>query len=218
MPKNVIAYIGTDNYDIILYQSRILASLGKKVLIIDYSNTGSLIEAVPIPQGIDLKEEPLTFRHVDVVMMPLTSIKMNDYDDVLINCGFRIMDEVLNICTKIQMTVDMQPANIERLKHISSKLQGDKHLLIRDVLIIKIAPEQIAETIGMTKADTESLYFYETDLANAVMCQYDKLLRFVGISAEMREYLVRETNRLYPELKKTLIRSAYKKARRGGRL
>ena len=47
--RNVVGFYGIDNYEIILYLTRVLSNAAKKVLIADYSDSNALMSCIPIP-------------------------------------------------------------------------------------------------------------------------------------------------------------------------
>ena len=73
MASNIVAYIGIDNFDNIIYLSRILTNLEKKVLIIDQTEALTLKYSIPQPIGVDSNLNIITYRHMDFTTMTLKS-------------------------------------------------------------------------------------------------------------------------------------------------
>lgn len=219
MANNVVAYIGYDSFDIILYLSRILYKLDRKVLVVDCSETSALTYSIPEVEGIDTELCRITYRHVDFTRMPLKEEIINEYDDVLIDCGYRQPDFDVSILTKIVFVTDIYLFRMKRLEHAGryDELPVKRELLIRGITDIKISSDQMTELIGMQfkEEEVKELHLSEWDYDNAVICHFNRAFRFPRVSGVMKEYLMSEIRELVGELPKKQLKCAYQRAKRG---
>ena len=70
MGNNTVAYVGLDNFDIILYISRVLMKLGKKVLLVDHSETMAIKYCIPQPKGLNCQRDIITYQGIDFTINP----------------------------------------------------------------------------------------------------------------------------------------------------
>src|SRR5690554_1464643 len=80
LANNVVAFVGIESFDNIQYMARILSNLGKKVLVIDYSETEALTWSVPQIDFIDIKKDIINYRHVDYTNQNITDDMLKVYD------------------------------------------------------------------------------------------------------------------------------------------
>jgi len=217
LANNVVAFVGIESFDNIQYMARILSNLGKKVLVIDYSETEALTWSVPQIDFIDIKKDIINYRHVDYTNQNITDDMLKVYDDVFVAFGFNIIEEVILSCNKINYVTDLYINNIEKLNRINDYKTERKYLLIRNVLGIKISPESVALQIekNIPSENTSILPFSENDQINGLISQYNQTIRFTNISRPFRELLYRQIHELYPAITKDKLNEAYKRARKG---
>lgn len=219
MANNVVAYVGCDCFDIILYLSSILQKLGKRVLIIDYSESGSLRYSIPSPKGLEVSRDIITYRKVDYTSKEFNIAEAGEYDDILIAFGFKAPPDV-SACNHIVYVSDLFTFNQERLAEfcrgvIASENTG-KSLLIRNVVYNRmsgIISEGLAEQFDNI---VRSYHYYdERDYENSLNCNLNGTVRFSGISKCLRTYLKCEIISLYPNIGKKTLCKAVKKAEKG---
>lgn len=219
MANNIVAFVGYDSFDIILYLSRIFHNLDHKVLVADYSETSALTYSIPKVKGIDAKVNRISYRGVDFTRMPLYEEVINEYDDILMDCGYRQPDFDLSVLTKVIFVTDIYRFRIKRLKHIKRYdiLPVKKELLIRGLTNIKISTDQMAALIGKQFKDDEIrlLNLNEWDYDNSVVCHYNQSFRFTRVSGTLKAYLLREAGELAGEITDKQLKQAYQKAKRG---
>lgn len=217
MENNIIAYVGIDNSDNILYLSRILSKLDKKILIVDHSDTKAITYSIPQLDGIDMKLDTVTYRKVDFTQMDLSERIVKKYDIVLIDYGFSPRRKELGYCNRIVYVTDLYLHNTNKLYCMEDYDISIKSLLIRNLLGIKISPESVAIQIekNIPVENITLLSFNENDLVNSIINQYNQSFRFTNISRQLKSYLIREISSLYPEILKKDIVKAYQKARKG---
>lgn len=217
--KIKIAFFGIDNFDYILYLTRILHRLEKKVLIIDRSETGSLERVMPAPVGVDPANEIITYRKVDFTKSDLPKDRLDEYDVVLTQYGFKDPGDELLMYDRLMIVTDLYLSNVNRINDTPFKLRDDAEccLLVRNVVDTKITPYAIAEKIALDiPADNKLfLYFEYQDHANAIICQSNQVPRFTKISRQLRRMLVDDVMSIYPNIPKKACIKACKKAKKG---
>lgn len=216
MANNILGFIGTTNYDIILYLSRILNRLGKKVLLVDYSFDNDLEVCIPIPRELTPDMEVITYNGVDYTKIDLNITMINRYDDVLIYFGFCI-NENISICKQIVYATDQQKSHIEKLKSLP-QIEADKiNLIIRDAVDSKINLAYITDRLqkNLQSADIFIFYLDDIDTKNKILVQYNAIIHFKGLSGEIKEYLKRTVKIMYPGISEKELHKAYKLAERG---
>ncbi len=216
MANNIVAYIGVENFDYILYLARILSKLGRKVLILESSNSKALEYVFPSVNGINVNKEPITYRHLDYGKFPLTDNIIKAYDDILISYGMNC--EVSQYCTCVTIVSDPFLHNLDTTKNmISQLLCKDKTVLIRNMISTNYGSKNISNELeGLIEKDKiDFVYLDESNLANAIRCVYEQSVVFVTINKELQSYLLKAAGRYYPNLKEKKLREAYKAARKG---
>jgi len=221
MANNIVAYIGVDNYDHLIYFAKILANLGNKVLIIDHSDTGSMKSSTPLPEGIEFDKEIITYRGVDFTAAEITQEIIEVYDDILISYCFQEDLKEIHRCNRYIFVTDLHRYNLERLikiiKRYRLKEEFNNELLVRDVIDSKISPDMLAEQLNhnFNLKNLSVLYLDGKDYANSLVCHYNGDFSFRHISGQLKKYLIKEVKSFYPELNHKQVYTAYLHARRG---
>ena len=221
MTSNIVAYVGIDNFDIILYLSRILIRLGKKVLLVDHSDTMSLKYSIPQPEGFNTDSEIMHYRNVDFTTALITKEMQALYDDILIAYGFNkfIMD--ISICNYIVYVTNAYRYNQERFGCIAYDMyiRGElkKALLIRDVSDAAVNSILVASKIdkGLTEEGISVLFKDDRDDKNSLRYHNNRMYKFKDISNEMKIYLRQQTMKLHPEITEGKIKTAQCQAGKG---
>lgn len=218
MANNVVAYVGCDCFDIILYLSRILQKLGKRVLIIDYSEYGSLRYSMPSFGGLDGRRDIITYRKVDYTFKRIDIHEVEDYDDILISCGFKTPLD-LSSCSHIVCVSDLFRFNQERLaalcREIISPGNDCTSLLIRNMIYSRtscILCDSLTEAFDSHKVSF--LYNDERDYENSLYSSFGTV-RFSKISKYLKSYLKKEIISLYPDTGMKKLGKAVKRAAKG---
>jgi len=221
LASNIVAYIGIDNFDNILYLACILTRLGKKVLVIDHSESMWLQYSIPQPKGSNCRKEIITYRQVDFTMQSINQKMKEEYDDILIFCGFNKEEKDLAECTRMVFVTDLFRFNYHRIPDITCnmKVNGnvEQELLIKDVATIKITPDIIIERIGL-KIDenhVQVLYRDENDYTNSLVCHYNGSFCMKRISKQRKAYLMEEVKKLHPEIDNQHMKTAFRRAEKG---
>lgn len=217
MASNVIAYIGNDSFDIILYLSRILQKLGRRVLIVDYNEKSALTYSIPGVNGIDVYTEINTYMNVDFTRRALNAALIAEYDDVLIDCGFGEPIYDVRILTKAIYVSDMFRYTLEKLKHNSyyDKLPIKKELLIREAADINVTAASMTAILNKEIIKPEILFHDDIDYQNALICHYNQTVSFRNISVKLKEYLFKELTDMVTKTSYKQLKAAYNRAKRG---
>jgi hypothetical protein len=219
MANNIVCYIGLENFDIIIYLSRLLQKLGHKVLIVDYSETSALTYSIPKIQGLDPNSEYISYRNVDFTRKPINSKIAEMYDDILIDSGFSKPAIDLSLITRVIYVTNMFYYNLKRLSTVTydTSLQVDNALLIREAMEITIPTEYIEENISkhIPREAIDIIYRDDTDFENCLTGHYSQFFSFSRISKMLKGYLIREVGNFYPDIPEKRIKLAYDSARKG---
>lgn len=220
MVNNVVAYIGIDHFDIVLYLSRILSKLNRKVLVIDHTETQAVISAIPKPVGLE-EHNYITYRGVDYTSVRLENDNMNYYDDILITYGFQPDANEIKYCTRLVFVTDLYLYNHNRLQYIEGKgltsKEIERRVLIRNVVDVKFNQSAILNHINneIYKDHISILYLNEQDYMNSLICYTNQECQFRMISKQLKNYLLSEIRIYVPDIKVKRWRTAFIKARRG---
>lgn len=216
MANNIVAYIGVENFDYILYLTRILAKLDRKVLILDNSESNYFDYLFPTVTGIDTEREPITYRHINYGKFGLTEDIINEYDDILISYGMN--SNISEHCTRVVIVSDPFLNNLCTIKNLITQTPcKNQAVLIRNMVNINNGMENIIRELeGLVEEEKiDFVYIDEADINNAVMCIAEKSFMFAGISRGLKAYLIKEAGIHYPELKTRSLQDAFKAARKG---
>lgn len=218
MVNNVIAFIGCDKYELILYLARILYHLGKKVLMVDYSENEALYQCIPVPLTLQESNNYIDYRGIEFVKgHKIKTHDFSDYDVVLMDLGFFIDVELLNACTKICYVTDMQLHHINNIKKLEGKCDVQKCLVIKDAFSCKITPEYIMNQVGQDLEKKCIYQFFQDpyDYMYKINSQYNDKFIFPKLSKEVQSFLKDMIMQLDDTLSEKQYSLAYKKAERG---
>lgn len=221
MTSNIVAYVGIDNFDIILYLSRILIRLDKKVLLVDHSDTMSLKYSIPQPEGVNSDSDIIHYRNVDFTTAYINKEMQAAYDDILIAYGFNKFIVDISICNHLIYVTNPYRFNQERFSgiaydmHIAGAVK--RTLLIRDISAAAVNPVRVADRIDkmLTKEGISVLYKDDKDDNNRLSYHNNRIYTFKSISNEMKAYLNQQVLMLHPELMVGKIKAAQRKAGKG---
>lgn len=223
----VVGFLGIDKYEYVLYLSRVLYHLGKKVIMVDYSETGALAASIPCPEG--LKNSVIEYRGVmfsDGMDTNETKdngndkaeFQKNDFDCVLIDFGLRVGNEKLKFCDRIICVTDQQIHNIKRLAVVGD-LQGvKKSLVIKDVVGSRVNPSYIICEFEQRNLKAEQIYIVnqdEIDTRCRINSQYDGVFHFRKLSMQTKTVIWGLIYEMYPNAEKKALNDAFKKAEKG---
>lgn len=221
MANNVIAFLGMDFFDHIIYLASILIKLDKKVLLIDHSDTLALKNTIPQPQGVSCSNEIISYRGFDFTTMRVSQKMLASYDDIFISCGFQEPEEDVAYCNRIIFATDPYRYNHLRIRELATNchIQGikNKELIIKDMIESKITTELVCEHIGITfpQQNISLLFREDRDYYNGVLCHTNGSFAFRQTSKQLKKYLIKEIAELYPQIKLKQIYTACRQAGKG---
>lgn len=218
MANNIVAYVGLESFDTILYLSRIMQRLGRKVLVVDNSDTLSLTYSVPQISDINTNQTIISNRRVDFTNMSVSEELAAEYDDILIDCGMKEPITTINLLTRIVYVTDLFDYNIRRLAGISQYYNSscDKELLIRNAVFIKISPEQISQKISkvILPDRLQVLYRDELDYESALNCHINQVFA-INVSRGYKKYLLNQVKIMCDTFTSKEIKEAFREAKNG---
>lgn len=218
MANNIVAFVGLESFDIILYLSRIMQSLGRKILVVDNSENKALTYSVPHIDWMNTLETIISNRRVDFTGMSVTGELATTYDDVLVDCGCKPPVTSIGLFTKIIYVTDMFEYNIRRIAQINyyQECKCEVSLLIRDLINTKITVEHIVEGLGKEIPEDmiSVLYRDDNDYENCLNSHINQVFT-LNLSRLLKGYLMEQISNLCPQVTLNDIKEAYKKARKG---
>ncbi len=219
MGDRLIGFLGSDKYEIILYLSRILYHLGKKVLLVDYAETEALYQSIPIPESLKEENNYIHYSGIDFIQGKYYKRnKKEKYDYILIDFGYDTENIILSQCEKVLFITDLQLHNIKRIKNISYNGNGEKYLIIKDVFPCKIKPEYIQEQLSNLMIEEQQVYIlYQDpiDMKYRIQSQYDLNFSFPKLSKPAKSFLQDLIIKLNVNINKKELKNAYHMAERG---
>ncbi len=218
MANNVVAYVGLESFDTILYLSRILQRLGRRVLMVDNSDTLALTFSVPRISEINTYETTITYRRVDFTNLPVSEELAAEYDDVLIDCGMKAPVTSISLFTRIIYVTDLFEYNIRRIANIEEydRCKCEKLLLIRNAVYSKISVDSISQQISkeISIEKTKVLFRDEADYESCLNSHINQVFT-LNLSKLYKEYLIDLAISMCSYFTRKEIREAYRKARNG---
>jgi len=219
MEDKLIGFLGCDKYEIILYLSRILYHLGKKVLLVDFAETEALYQSISIPDTLREENDYIHYSGIDFIQGKYYErYKKEAYDYILIDFGYNAENLLLAQCEKVMFVTDLQLHNLKRMKHISYNGDGERFLIIKDVFPCKIKPEFIQEQLRCLMIEEQHVYIlYQDpiDMKYRIQSQYDHKFSFPKLSKPTKFFLQDLILRITENLSQKQLKYAYRKAERG---
>jgi len=209
----IIGFLGIEAYDIILYLSKLLSGLDKKILLMDNSESGALTCCIPIPATLNPKFTPISCGDMDFVRERKVAEYKEKYEYILMDFGFRINHEDLNTCSYLFLICDRQQHNIERLRNL--KEETEVYVILRDIVNFKVKDyilNNLAEKIHIK--DCYCLYRDEIDKEYMLGLQYGNQIALKKLSAQFN-YVLNQIFTKVLHFERVAVVKAYKKAKRG---
>ena len=204
-----VAIWGKEQFDLIIYLSRIIFNCNKKVLLVDSTRDKSLRAAIPIPSNI--KSGVIDYRGVDFLLDDDTEVTKN-YDVVLLNIDSYC--EVVNDCNQVILVSDLFDFRIRDFNE--SKLTINPILIVRDIINYKVTNEYISNLL-LPRIAAKCVYEIYNDSYDYKLkhdCYYNNVIKFTKLSKDFKEVLISLSEIILTE-QRTIIKSALKKAERG---
>lgn len=219
--NNVVVYAGIEVFDIVIYLGKILSKLGRKVLIIDHSETQLLSNSIPRPEEISCNEHIIHYNDVDYTCLPLDEEMIEKYDDILITKGFNEPDEGINRCTRLSYVTDLykhKSWSLGKLGYnnfIGEDIQRD--LLIKSRYDVSIEENVLAKIIDqkIDQKDIRIFLYDDKDERKRLISHHNKTFNLKGITRQMKKHLTSEASKYLAQVEKDQLKKAIKALRAG---
>lgn len=207
----IIGFLGSDKAEVILYLSRVLTKLGKKVLLQDMSETKSL--SYIINKSSEEIEDFVTYHEADFTNV--SQLQTLIYDFILVDFGLNIKNADIKKCSEIWIFTDPQIHHIMPLKELRLEKQQKRILIIKDFVHSKINAKYIMKELKEVSIATDPyiIYWDEQDWKQAIKTQYNNISFFDKISLEYLELFAEQLEE--SGITKRQTKKAFKKAGRG---
>lgn len=200
---HVIGFVGTDKHDIISYLAQILQVAGRKVLLIDDSETQALHCSIFYPIAMNPTINSVEYNNFTFVSKkPLANVEeLEKFTDIIIDFGYHVSHPDLQHCTFVNFVTDLQKHNALRLLNVKvpervnrpeRSIEVKKTLLIRDIVKCKITSDYIKEltkSLGVTDENSYLVELDETDYILKLHSQYNSVYQFKQLSNHFKSYL-----------------------------
>lgn len=220
-----VGFMGNKTEDIMMYLSRVIVILGKKIAIVDASAEQLLKYAIPkINDNYLVTPIVTTYRDVDVyvghnVEGLLNSFECSKYEFVFMNYGYKsdLINGFMECNFKFAVT-DMEIHSVYKLKEMASKINKPSELIriYRDVVDCKIDKNYLDNLIDseLLKFSQEfALYVDENEMLCRIDSQYNDIFKFNKLPKDFKEMLVQLVVSFGFEKKSAL--NAFKLAQKG---
>jgi len=215
MNKEIIGFYGIDNFDIVLYLANLLKGLGKTVLMIDNSESGSLACSVPVLSELDSKNEVIEYQGIGFTTLEYDDYIAAGYDYILVHYGF-IKNETFKFCTRLVYSVNQLKHNVEKMNNLTNVGEIPKQVLFCDYVSCKIDQKYILDKLKLETTE-DNLFVFDLDLydiKNRILSQYNSTVNFKKITPAVKDYLINTVKILCPEISEKEIKKIYNKVRR----
>lgn len=205
-----IAIWGYEQFDLILYLSRILTNLNKKVLIVDRATNDKTLKAsIAVPINTSL--EVVDYRGVDYTAT-YENNRMQKYDIILIY--FDSYKDEMNDCEHVILITDLLEIRIKQFNE--SNLKANPILIVRDGINSRIKEDYIASRLEsrIGAKCVYSIYQDNYDYKLKLDCYYNNIIKFRKLSKDFKEVLINLSEVIAKE-QRSVIKSAYHRAERG---
>jgi len=223
----VIGFVGSEQFDLILYLSRVLKNLDKKVLLIDFSQDFKLSACIPFSKQMLAKNKNnskvIDYSGVDIIMKGeeeknISFYMGSDYDFILVDFGFNLKDKNIMKCNDLFLVTDFYKTNVSKFNNSLLDEFQNKFLVFRDVVDGKLTPGYILDehlpNLEVERKHCNTLYLDSIDIKIKIDLQYDTNVRFKKLSSNLKNWIKDVATYLSGQTKKE-IEKAYKAAERG---
>lgn len=219
----IIGFVGIDKYEYIIYLSRLLYHLNKRVLLLDSSDTGALTACIPVPGR--LKDKRIEFRGImfqDMRNIAAQSSEeeqgYDEYDCILIDYGYDV-NVIDSLFPDILIYVtDQQIHNINHLAELKAEAAIGKMLIIKNYIHHKTDSSYIMQQLRLSEENLMGSYVLspdELDEKSRLSCQTDYVVKLKKLSVLTKKLIREITMELYPDISMKELNKGWKKAERG---
>ena len=207
----IIGFVGSDKAEIILYLSKILTKLDKRVLIQDLSETKALSYCVN--SSSQELEDIITYYQADFTN--INELQTMVYDFILVDFGFNLKHPDIKKCNEIWILTDPQIHHVMALKDLKLEKEQKRILIIKDYVHGKITPKYIMKELEEVSiaSDPYKIYWDQEDWKQAVNCQYNNMAFFDKLSLEYLDLFAEQLEE--SGITKKQLKKAFKRVGRG---
>jgi hypothetical protein len=227
---SMIAFVGNETSDIMLYLAITLKQQKRRVLILDEMRCETiscfLVDGNTTDQykSEDVKKSIEQHREIDYLSgykfssfdsSCLEKLK-EEYDDIFLRVGRDYDETWTSHCKSLLFLSDLQKDSIENLKMISEIRQPDI-ILLRNIISCKIKPKYVFMQLRKKEKETKMILvpYRNKDRRYQIENQYNNRARFNKLSSKLRRGILEILYFLVPELEKKEIKKAFEVAGKG---
>lgn len=226
----MIAFVGNEVSDIMLYLARTLKQRNRRVLILDetrHESIPSFAEKENIVEKYqfeDIKNRIEQHREIDYLLgCKFSTFETNcldklkvEYDNIFLRV-VRDYDEIwISHCELMIFLSDIQKDSIDYLKMISEIKQPDI-IVLRNIISCKIKPNYVLRQLRKKEKETKIILipYQNKDRRYQIENQYNHRVRFTKLSSKLRRGILEILYYLVPENDKKEIKKAFEVAGKG---
>lgn len=188
----ILGFVGFNREDLVIWSSQLFKSIGKRVLIMDYTIDSDLSYIVPLPEGYS-KVKNEVFEYQGVFYVNVGSGKnieefSCEYDIVLADFGKQINNPQLEKCNVVYTITNLDVRKIEYIKGIGKYEKN--FLVVKDYIRLNNIDQYILKELGFEKSKTFYIDRNNSDFKEFLLGQWNQNIEMRTISYETRELLV----------------------------
>lgn len=217
-----VGYVGLETFDVILYITRTLTKLNKRVLIIDLSKSGNMERVIYHGMNLDSSKNIVNYRDINYVRYIPSNEEMSSFEGgvIFMVFGQNYNEDTLKLSYNfdfLNIVVNTFPNFITNINTLLKDINNNNiHLLIRDIINIDdIERVKAGLDLKVEPTNIDHLYYSIEDYESAINCQVSQVVRFTNISSDMKRHIVSAIKGLYPDIKEKPIRKAVAMAKKG---
>lgn len=220
MQTKIIGFVGLDVQDTILYLSRVFYQMGKKLLMVDYSESQALYYSIPVIPGMDTYRSVIEYRGTYFTCGPVQLDECKEYDVIMIFFGFEARRE-MKYCSHLIYTTDGERNHMEKISNMYGADAEYRQLVYRNSGKNREVQGELWETMCPHHIVKEECRYHCNDRAKdrelRVMCQYNEVFGFRGLSQNFCNYLKKTIRAVFPEeASGKRFEDCFKRAQMGG--
>lgn len=215
-----IGYVGIECFDFVLYTGRTLTKLNKRVLVVDFSETGAFLRSIPHGMGLDSENGIVNYRDINYTRHLPTKEEIAMFKDgvVFVVYGLNYINDISFPFQEINIVINTFPNVIYQ---VNSLMQNNLNSLnVRVLIRDMISPDDVDNVKQLLSFEYDEekinyLYLDLSDYENAVNCQYKQVVSFTYASRKMEKCIINQINRILPDVSHNQITKALSAAKKG---
>lgn len=213
--RKIIAFVGIEKQDLLIYLASILYCMQYKVAIFDQSDKQLLQYCTAKSEG---DFDRITYRGIEYVFSK--SIKKEDYepyDIILVDLGEWVTKENIGNFSKFYIVTDNSRYHVEKSIGLLLEIGKKTNVIFKNMCECKINKEYLVEDMKRKKITLGKTYEVKFDLIDyeyEIRMQYEPYQEFKSLSKGY-ENLLCSLIVEFTEVNIVTIKKAFKKARKG---